>query len=275
MTAITDRPGVGRHLRDWRLRRGLSQLELASRAGVSARHLSFVETGRSQPTSAMILRLCEQLAIPLREQNGLLLAGGYAPAYPEEPLTGPRLAAVNAAIERILTAHDPFPALVIDRMWDLVTANAAASRLLTATNPGLLEPPVNVIRFSLHPDGLAPRIRNLGEWRSHLLGRRERDVRATGDPALSALLDEARGYGDVEQEPPPPDDASLVVPLRLAAGETELSLVSTTTVFGTPREVTVSELAIEAFYPADEPTRRLLEAASKGEPAAAASLPGT
>lgn len=261
VTAITDRPTVGRHLRDWRLRRGLSQLELASRAGVSARHLSFVETGRSQPTSAMILRLCEHLAVPLRQQNTLLLAGGYAPAYPEEPLTGSRLAAVNSAVERILTGHEPFPALVIDRMWNLVTANAAAARLLTVSNPDLLEPPVNVIRCSLHPEGLAPRIRNLREWRHHLIERLERDLLATGDPALSALLDEVRGYGD-RQEPSQPDDASLVVPLRLSTGEAELSLVSTTTVFGTPREVTVSELAIEAFYPADEATRRSLEAAS-------------
>jgi len=246
---------AGDLIRSWRRRRHLSQLELAHRADVSSRHLSFVETGRSRPTSTMILRLCEQLDVPLREQNRVLLAGGFAPEHPEHALADPPMADVAAAIDGILTAHLPFPALVVDPGWDLVSANDAVYALLDGVAPRLLEPPVNVIRLTLDPDGLAPRIANLAEWREHLLVRLAHEHDATGDPRLAALLDDLGpvGRGMVGRTP------GLVVPLRLRTPDGgELSFLSTTTVFGTPREVTLSELAIEAFYPADAATRAAL-----------------
>jgi transcriptional regulator with XRE-family HTH domain len=248
-----DQAPVGALLRVWRERRRLTQLELALRAEVSARHLSFVETGRSRPTSEMILRLAQQLGVPLRERNVLLLSGGYAPQYPANGLTEPPMSAVHEAIEHVLRSHQPFPAVVIDGHWELVAANDAASLLLEGADPELLEPPVNVLRLSLHSCGLAPRIVNLAEWRAHLLDRLTRDIESTADPALIALRDELVGYPD----PPPasrPDTRAILVPLRLRVRDTVLSLLSATTVFGTPRDVTMSELAIESFYPADPPT---------------------
>ncbi|WP_134741091.1 helix-turn-helix transcriptional regulator [Nocardioides sp. 503] len=248
---MSDSPGG--LLREWRRRRNLSQMELAHRCGVSTRHVSFIETGRSRPTSTMILRLCDQLAVPLREQNHVLLAGGFAPAHPEHGLADPPMAEVAAAIEGILAAHLPYPALVVDPGWDLVSANDAVYALLDGVAPRLLEPPVNVVRLSLEPDGLAPRIRNLDEWRAHLLARLRREYDASRDERLGALLADLDVPG-----PTPIASPGLVVPLVLSAGDAELHLLSTTTVFGTPREVTLSELAIEAFYPADEATRQLL-----------------
>jgi len=243
---------AGPLLREWRRRRNLSQLELASRAGVSARHVSFVETGRSRPTPKVILRLCDELAVPLREQNRVLLAGGYAPAHPEHALAAPPMAEVAEAIEAILTAHLPCPALVIDAGWDLVSANDAVYALLDGVAPRLLEPPVNVIRLALDPDGLAPRIRNLDEWRGHLVARLRHEHDVSRDERIAALVDE------FATDRPPERSPGLVVPLRLALGADEVRLWSTTTVFGTPREVTVSELAIEAFYPADAASRQAL-----------------
>jgi len=252
-------PTAGVLLRDWRRRRNLSQLDLAHRAEVSARHLSFIETGRSRPTSQMILRLCDHLGVPLREQNRLLLAGGFAPAHPEHRLEEPPMAEANAAIEAILAAHLPFPALVVDPGWDLVAANDAAYALLGGVDADLLEPPVNVIRLSLHERGLAPRIVNLDEWREHLVQRLRREYDVGRDPRVAELLDWVRSTGPTAAEnatagPTP----GLVVPLQLRAGDAVLSFISTTTVFGTPREVTLSELAIEAFYPADDTTRGAL-----------------
>ncbi|WP_183094212.1 helix-turn-helix domain-containing protein [Nocardioides stalactiti] len=252
LSAVPD-PGVGDLLREWRQRRHLSQLDLANRADVSTRHLSYVETGRSQPTSAMILRLCHHLDVPLREQNRVLLAGGFAPAHPEHALTDPPMAEANAAIEAILQAHLPYPALVIDRHWELVAANDAAFALLDGIPAELLEPPINVIRLSVHPEGLGARIVNLDEWRAALASRLRQEHHATGDPFLGALATEVAGDLDLV-----PASALLVVPLQLRAGDQVLSLISTTTVFGTPREVTLSELAIEAFYPADDATRSVL-----------------
>ncbi len=241
-------------IREWRQRRHLSQLELASRAEVSTRHLSYIETGRSRPTSAMVMRLCDQLEVPLREQNHLLLAAGHAPAHPEHRLSDPPMAEANAALEAILAAHHPYPALVVDRHWDLVSANEAAYAVFEGVAPELLEPPVNVLRLSVHPQGLGGRIENLPEWRAHLAVRLRREYDATGDPATKALYDDVVGDG-VEHA----GSTALVVPLRLrVADDVVLSLISTTTVFGTPREVTLSELAIEAFYPADEETRAYL-----------------
>jgi transcriptional regulator with XRE-family HTH domain len=252
---------VGQLLRGWRERRMLTQLELALRAEVSARHLSFIETGRSRPTSAMILRLAQQLDVPLRERNVLLLSGGYAPAFPVHALADPPMQAVHEAIEHVLRAHEPYPAVVIDAGWELVAANGAVPLLTAGAAAALLEPPVNVLRLSLHPEGLAPRIVNLAEWRAHLLDRLNRDIESTAAPALIALRDELAGYPGPPAAGPHPDTRAILVPLRLRAGDTVLSLFSTTTVFGTPRDVTLSELAIESFYPADRETAAFLRKA--------------
>lgn len=253
--------GVGRLLREWRERRRLTQLDLALRAEVSARHLSFVETGRSKPTSDMILRLARHLEVPLRERNVLLLSGGYAPAYPASGLSDPPMAAVHDAIERVLAAHEPFPAVVIDGQWELIAANQAVALLTEGCSAALLEPPVNVLRLTLHPDGMAPRVLNLPEWRAHLLDRLDRDITATADSALIELRDELICYPC----PPPaarPDTRSILVPLRMRVRGRDLSLLSTTTVFGTPRDITLAELAIESFYPADADTAAVLRSAA-------------
>jgi len=251
---------VGELLRQWRRRRGLSQLALAGAAGVSARHLSFLETGRSRPSRAMLLRLGEHLDIPLRDRNALLLAAGLAPAYPEHGLDEPPMATVADAVRRILAAHEPFPALVVDRHWELVDANAAVALLTAGCAPALLEPPCNVLRLCLHPDGLAPRIRTLGSWRAHLLARLRHQVAATGDAELEALLAELRAYPAPPADPAPAH-AAPVVPVRLSGADGhELAFLSTTTLFGTPGDVTVDELAIEAFLPADDATAAALGA---------------
>lgn len=259
---------AGHLIRTWRHRRGVSQLELAHRAQVSARHVSFVETGRSRPTVEMVLRLCDHLTVPLREQNQVLLAAGHAPAHPEHPLGSPPMEQVSAAIDGILTAHLPYPALVVDRRWDLVAANDALYALLDGLPGHVLEPPVNVIRLSMAPDGLAPRIENLDQWRGHLVHRLRRELDVSADPDLEVLLSELGELPpSVAGEPLP-----LLVPLRLRVGDEVLSLVSTTTVFGTPHEVTLSELAIESFYPSDDTTRRFLlqgQPPSTGSPSSA------
>ncbi|GAA4283255.1 helix-turn-helix transcriptional regulator [Brevibacterium daeguense] len=258
---------VGGLLRTWRQRRRLTQLELANSSQVSTRHLSFIENGRAQPTKQMLLHLAEHLDIPLRERNGVLLAGGYAPAYPEHALTETPMAVISGAINRVLDAHDPFPAVVVDRRWDLVASNTAAGLLLEGVADHLLEPPINVIRASLHPEGMAGRILNLAEWRGHLLAQLGRQAQATGDPGLAALLEEFAALpGDVEV---PDGPHELVIPLRCTVRGHELSLISMTTVFGTPLEVTVSELAIEAFYPADARTAQTLRVLGENEPPAA------
>jgi transcriptional regulator with XRE-family HTH domain len=245
---------AGDLIRQWRQRRRLSQLDLAIAANVSSRHLSFVETGRSRPTSQMILHLAEHLEVPLRDRNALLLAGGYAPAYPERTLAAPELQAVRGALRRVLTGHEPYPAAVVNRWWELVDANAGIGLFTGDVSPELLEPPVNVLRLSLHPDGMAPRIANLPEWRAHLLARLHRQAEATGDPRLTALHDELEAYPGGEAQPPTPTD--VVVPLRYRTSRAELSFLSITAVIGTPMDVTVEELAIESFYPADAETAK-------------------
>ncbi|MEV7327566.1 helix-turn-helix transcriptional regulator [Micromonospora sp. NPDC093244] len=257
----TGRP-VGELLRDWRRTRGLSQLDLSIEAGVSARHLSFVETGRSRPSPDLILRLAEQLDMPLAERNTMLLAGGYAPAYPSHELSDPELAPVRAAVRQILDGHRPYPALLVDRHWHLVDANPAVGLFTADARPHLLTPPVNVLRLSLHPDGMAPRILNLPEWRSHLLNRLRQQVDVTNDPVLSDLYEELLGYPGADAGTAPVSDAlsRVLVPLRYRHDDRELAFVSTTTLFGTPLDVTVAGLAVEAFFPADPVTTEALRA---------------
>ena len=264
--ATPSAPPVGELLRGWRLRRRLSQLELSSRAEVSTRHLSYVETGRSRPSRSLVLHLAEELEVPLRDRNRLLLAAGYAPSFPETELASQRLAAVREAIAQVLAGHEPYPAVVVDRAWEMVDATSGVALLTEGVRPDLLEPPVNVLRVSLHPEGLAPRIANLAQWREHLLERLRRQVDLTADPGLRDLYAELAGYPggpDASDEAPARQGPDLVVPLRLrtADGTAELRFVSTVTTFGTPLDVTVSELVIEAFYPADAPTADLLRRA--------------
>jgi transcriptional regulator with XRE-family HTH domain len=249
---------VGSIFRDWRRRRHLSQLELALSADVSARHLSFVETGCSQPSREMVLHLAERLDVPLRQRNELLLAAGYAPAFPERPLADPALAAAREAMERLLSAHEPYPAVAIDRQWNAVAANKATAPLLDCVAPRLREPPVNVLRNSLHPDGLASKIGNFREWRAHLLSRLRHQIDAAPDPALVALLQELLSYPVPAVAPDADPGNAPVVPMRLHLPIGTLNLISTTMVFGTPLDVTLSELAFEAFYPADAETGALL-----------------
>ena len=251
---------VGDVLRDWRRRRHVSQLDLAGEADVSTRHLSFVESGRATPSRELLLRLAEPLRLPLRERNRLLLAAGYAPLYGERPLDAPEMAAAQAAVDAVLAAHAPFPALAVDRYWQLIAANEALASLLGSVAPHLLAPPVNVLRVSLAPDGLAPLILNFAEWRHHLLARLRHDADAAGDARLFALLDELKALPAPASRHPVSTSHAIVVPLvlRHPATGARLSFLSTTTVFGTATDVTLSELTLECFYPADEATRLAL-----------------
>jgi len=251
---------AGTLLRDWRFRRRLSQLELACEVGISTRHLSFLETGRSQPSREMVLRLAEWLGVPLRERNTILLAAGYAPVYSVKPLSDAALSAARKAVDCVLTGHEPFPALAVDRHWNLITANRAVSPLLAGAAPELIAPPMNVLRLSLHPKGLAPRILNLSEWREHLLERLRHQLQATADPVLSELLQELCAYpvNSPQRTGHTNMNSLMVIPLQLATERGALNLFSTTTVFGTPLDVTLSEIAIESFFPADEETASAL-----------------
>ena len=263
MSVTASRPPVGAMLRDWRLRRRLSQLELALEAGVSSRHLSFVETGRSRPSAEMVLHLAEQLEVPLRDRNQLLLAAGYAPAFAQRELDAPELGPVRDAIDQVLRAHEPYPALVIDRHWGLVAANRPVGALVAGVDEQLLEPPVNVLRLSLHPAGMAPRILNLGQWRAHLLERLAAEALASGDPALSVLHEELASYpGGESADGLDPGFADIAVPLRLRHRGDELAFISTKTSFATAVDVTVAELSIESFFPADEQTAEAMRALS-------------
>jgi transcriptional regulator with XRE-family HTH domain len=249
-------------LREWRERRRLSQLELSSQTDISTRHLSFVETGRARPSAQLILRLTEHLDVPLRDRNRVLLAGGYAPAYPETALDAPGLSTVREALRRVLVGHEPYPAAAVDRRWHMVDANAGVALFTGDCAPHLLTPPVNVLRLSLHPDGMAPRIANLAQWRAHLLDRLHRQAAATGDGYLDELHEELSGYPGGRVPPGQPGADRLVVPLRYRHGDEVLSFFSTTTVFGTPLDVTLAELAVESFFPADAATSaRLLPTA--------------
>ncbi len=237
----------------------MSQLDLACEADISTRHLSFLETGRSLPSREMVLHLAERLDVPLRERNVLLVAAGYAPVFPERPLSDPALQAARSAVDLVLEGHEPYPALAVDRHWTLVASNNAVMRLLAGTASALLRPPVNVLRLSLHPEGLAPRIANLQEWRTHLLARLRRQIEVSADPILVELMNELRSYpaagaAGVGTPTTHQDYAGVIVPLRLVTNGGILSFFSTTAVFGTPVDITLSELALESFFPADAAT---------------------
>ncbi|WP_157015112.1 helix-turn-helix domain-containing protein [Mesorhizobium xinjiangense] len=257
-------PDAGALIRQWRTRRRLSQLALAFEADISQRHLSFVESGRSVPSRDMVLHLAERLEIPLRERNRILLAAGYAPAFSERRLDDPSLDAAMRAVELVLKGHEPNPALAVDRHWNLVKANAALAPLLDGVaDAALLEPPVNVLRLSLHPKGLAPRIVNLSEWRDHLLERLRKLNDTIGDAGLVALEEELKAYPAPHRTAPPrkrADGALVAVPLKIRTGAETLSFISTITVFGTPLDVSLSELAVESFFAADERTGEVLRA---------------
>jgi transcriptional regulator with XRE-family HTH domain len=268
MAAAGTHAEVGPLLREWRERRRLTQLDLALDAGVSARHLSFVETGRSKPGREMLLAVAQRLEVPFRERNQLLLAAGHAPAFPERPLDDPALEPVREALDRILAAHEPYPAVVFDRAWNLIAANAPMTALTEGVeiDPLLLEPPVNVLRIGLHPRGLAPRIVNLAQWRAHFLERLAHQVAVTGDTGLRTLMEEVAAYPVPEGEVATAADAGgsgILGPVRLRFPTGERSFFGMFASFDTPFEVTTSELAIELLFPADRATAEALE---KGAP---------
>src|SRR4051794_2396861 len=251
-------PPVGHLLCSWRQRRRLSQLDLSNEAGVSARHLSFLETGRSRPSREMVLQLAESLEVPLRARNELLVAAGFAPLYGRRAIDEPDMAAVRTGLERVLLGYEPFPAVVVDRAWTMVAGNRGVPLLTAGADPRLLEPPVNVLRLSLHPDGMAPRIPNLAQWRAHVLHRLAREARLSGDPGLAALHRELSLLPG-GTDPRPPD--GIAVPLRIRAGDGELCFLSTVTTFGTAVDLTAAEVSVEAFLPADESTAAAVRAA--------------
>ncbi|WP_336322006.1 helix-turn-helix transcriptional regulator [Streptomyces lavendofoliae] len=265
MTTVVTGTGVGPLLRAWRERRRLSQLELALRADSSARHISFVETGRSRPSEEMVLRLAEHLEVPVRERNALLLAAGYAPRYTETSLDDPSLGTLRAGIEQLLTGYDPYPAIVVDGSYTVVAANRGITMLLDGLPEHLLTPPLNAMRLTLHPEGLAPRIRNLREWRGHLLAQMERQLALVRSEPLRRVYEEVSAYpsppsadtgGEDREEPSPYPYFAL--PLRVEHGGQVLSFVSSISTFNTPMDVTVAELAIETLLPADPATVKYL-----------------
>ncbi|SRR6266508_1063600 len=258
---------VGAMLRDWREDRRRSQMDLAIDVGVSTRHLSFVETGKSKPSPELVLAIAEHLDVPLRERNAMLLAAGYAPRYQQTPLDDEALASVRSALSELIRAHDPYPALVVDRHWNMVMANTGAMALVATVATHLLEPPLNVYRATLHPEGMAPHIANLDEWAHYLLGTLDRQVAVTRDPALRALLDEVSGYPNIAELRQAwrtrSNVPTVVVPLKLRVpdgdgGTLIQSWFSTNTSIGTPADITLDELHVELFHPADEATAALV-----------------
>ncbi|MER6102863.1 helix-turn-helix transcriptional regulator [Streptomyces sp. NPDC001832] len=281
MTTVALDTGVGPLLRSWREQRRISQLELALRADSSARHISFIETGRSRPSEDMILRLAEHLDIPVRERNALLLAAGYAPRYAQTALDDPALGALREGMERLLQGYDPYPALVVDGMYNVVAANQGIQMLLEGVAGHLLTPPLNAMRLTLHPEGLAPRIRNLREWRADLLAQMDRQIALARSAELRELYEEVAGYPapegtdraeDAETAASnggagsigcsagenagagPASPRPFALPLRIEHGGQVLSFVASIATFNTPMDVTVAELAIETFLPADRAT---------------------
>ncbi|AEB45415.1 MULTISPECIES: helix-turn-helix transcriptional regulator [Micromonospora] len=256
---------VGVLIRRWRERRGRSQLDLSSSTEVSTRHLSFVETGRATPSRAMIERLCDELDVPLRERNTLYLAAGFAPVHPESAYVD--LGAARAAVAAVLAGHEPNPALAVNVRWELLAANNAMTVFLAGVPEFLRTPPVNVLRATLHPDGLSGRIRNLAQWRAHVLRRVRRQLDRTAAEGLADLLTELESYPAptaAHADTGPGED--LVIPLRLSTEYGELALCYATTVFGAPRDVTLDEISIETFFPADAATAQLLRAMASATP---------
>jgi transcriptional regulator with XRE-family HTH domain len=250
---------IGSQIREWRRRRRMSQLDLALDTDVSARHLSFLETGRSRPSRDLVLRLAERLEVPIRERNQLLVSAGFAPVFPERSLSDAAFAAARRAMDSLLKAQEPYPALAVDRHWTLLQANAAIAPLLAGVAPSLLAPPANVLRISLHPEGLAPRIVNLTDWRAHVLERLHRQVAATADSGLAALLKELAAYPSAHRQRAAIGAyEEIAVPLRITSEAGPLSFLTTTTIFGTPIDITLSEIAIESFFPADAETAERL-----------------
>ncbi|MFE2520020.1 helix-turn-helix domain-containing protein [Streptomyces mirabilis] len=261
--------GVGPLLRGWREQRRVSQLELALRADSSARHISFIETGRSRPSEEMVLRLAEHLDVPVRERNALLLAAGYAPHYPETPLDDPSMDALRQGMERLIQGYEPYPALVVDATYTVLAANRGIAMLLEGVSESLLTPPLNAMRLTLHPEGLAPRIRNHREWRDHLLAQMERQIALDRSEPLRALYEEVAAYPVPEQEQEGEQEEDMdggvepvpyfALPLQIEHGGRVLSFISSISTFNTPMDVTVAELAIETFLPADPATVKYLQ----------------
>ena len=255
---------VGALLREWRQRRNLSQLELALRSAVSARHLSFIETGRARPSREMVLHLADRLDVPLRDRNRLLMAAGFAPVFSERSLDGNEMAPVRAALERFLLAHEPYPAVAVDRHWNVLAANRGIAYVNRDVAPELREPPANALRIALHPKGLAPRISNLANWSGYLLARLHREIEATGDRKLELLYEELVAYPGTttEFDPAGPLNSSDVLFMQeLRLDDRELAFPCTLTTFGTPRDLTLAELSIVSFYPANPQTAEALRAA--------------
>ena len=255
---------IGTQLREWRSRRRLSQMDLALDADISTRHLSFIETGRSRPSPGMIQRLADRLDVPHRARNALLLAAGYAPDYQERPLDSPEMEGVRTVVDHILKGHEPYPAIAVDRHWNMIAANGAIGILIEQIAPELLVPPVNVIRLALHPDGLAPQIANFSEWRSHILDRLDRQIETSADPRLAELRAEIAAYPSSYNDNEGGFGNAIAVPLLLDTVAGRIAFVTTVTIFGTPVDVTLSELAIEAFFPADAHSAELLRSLAKG-----------
>ncbi|ANY20845.1 anaerobic benzoate catabolism transcriptional regulator [Tsuneonella dongtanensis] len=249
---------VGEQLREWRTRRRMSQMDLALDSEISTRHLSFIETGRAKPSAEMLDRLADTLQVPHRARNALLLAAGYAPVYRERDLAEDEMAAMRAIVDHVLAGHEPYPALAVDRHWNMIAANASVAILTEQVAPELLTPPANVLRIALHPDGLAPQIVNYGEWRAHILHRLDLQIEASADPALAELREELASYDRQANDNETTGPSAIAVPLVLDTTVGRISFVSTVTIFGTPVDITLSELAIEAFYPADRESAELL-----------------
>lgn len=264
--AVDGELSVGAQLREWRQRRKLSQLDLAIQADVSARHVSFVETGRTIPSRSMVLHLAEHLNVPLRERNRLLMAAGHAPEFRRREWDDPALRPAREAVGRVLRLHQPYPALAVDRRWNLVQANDCVGVFFDDVAPALLAPPVNMMRLGLHPKGFAPRLRNLDQVRAVLMPRLARQVTATGDPELTALHEELLSYGepgDIESASVAIDPRDIALPIRLRHGDTELSFFNTITTFGAAFDLTLDEIAVEAYFPADEVTAEYLRRAHR------------
>jgi transcriptional regulator with XRE-family HTH domain len=253
MTVISPTYNAGDHIRQWRQRRRMSQMELALEAEISTRHLSFVETGRAQPSRRMILTLADRLEIPMRERNVLLVAGGYAPVYPERSLESPEMQGATDVIDLVLKGHLPYPAFAIDRRWNILSSNRSLPRIYDGVTAELLTAPVNALRLTLHPRGMAPKILNLEDWRGHVLSRLRAQIAATADEALTELYAELRGYGG--EPAPTPGEGRPLIPFKLMTEAGPMSFLTTTMTFDSPLDVTLSELMIECFFPADAETR--------------------